>query len=74
MSSDCVRMRPCVDACRSWLQPLFTVTDAELLRTAGLDALIFHRAYTFGLLFFGPVTLLGLCARENLSHSVRPHP
>lgn len=49
-------------ACRSWIQPLFTVTDAELLRTAGLDALIFHRAYTFGLLFFAPVTVMGLCA------------
>ena len=52
--------------CRSWIKPLFTVTDAELLRTAGLDALIFHRAYTFGLLFFAPVTVLGLCACESL--------
>ena len=59
-----------MDACRSWVQPLFTVTDAELLRTAGLDALIFHRAFTFGILFFGPVTLLGLCACESLQHHV----
>ena len=59
-------MRSSGCACRSWIQPLFTVTDAELLRTAGLDALIFHRAYTFGLLFFAPITLLGLCACEPL--------
>ena len=57
-----------MDAYRSWIKPLFTVTDAELLRTAGLDALIFHRAYTFGLLFFTPVTVLGLCARGSLCY------
>ncbi|BDA42899.1 probable CSC1-like protein ERD4 at C-terminar half [Coccomyxa sp. Obi] len=45
----------------SWLRPVFAVSDAELMRTAGLDALIFHRAYTFGILFFGPVTVLS-CA------------
>jgi hypothetical protein len=43
---------------------LFTVTDAELMRTAGLDALIFHRAFTLGILFFAPVTVLGCGACE----------
>ncbi|CAK0787362.1 hypothetical protein CVIRNUC_010582 [Coccomyxa viridis] len=46
----------------SWVCPIFSVTDAELMRTAGLDALIFHRAFTFGILFFTPVTALALCA------------
>ena len=34
------------------------------MRTAGLDALIFHRAFTLGVLFFAPVTVLGLTACE----------
>ena len=46
--------------------PIFSVTDAELMRTAGLDALIFHRAFTFGILFFTPVTALALCACKAL--------
>ena len=46
--------------------PIFSVTDAELMRTAGLDALIFHRAFTFGILFFTPVTAMALCARKEL--------
>ena len=48
------------------MYPIFSVTDAELMRTAGLDALIFHRAFTFGILFFTPVTTLALCACKKL--------
>lgn len=46
---------------------MFALSDAELIRTAGLDALIFHRAFTFGIQFFGPVTILAcvLCAFPN---------
>lgn len=58
---------------RSWLRPVFAVSDAELMRTAGLDALIFHRAYTFGILFFGPVTLLSCALRASLCHLVSYH-
>lgn len=36
------------------------------MRTAGLDALIFHRAFTLGVLFFTPVTTLALCACQPL--------
>ena len=42
---------------------MLAVSDAELMRTAGLDALIFHRAFTFGILFFGPVTILSCVLR-----------
>ncbi|KAK9822983.1 hypothetical protein WJX81_000456 [Elliptochloris bilobata] len=42
----------------SWLVPVFCVSDTELVHTAGLDALIFHRACAFGVIFFLPVTVL----------------
>eukprot|EP00884_Botryococcus_braunii_P022692 jgi/Botrbrau1/9106/Bobra.0305s0013.1 len=41
----------------AWLIPVFTISDAELVRTCGLDAVMFHRAITFGVLFFLPVTV-----------------
>ena len=31
---------PTVLPCRSWLYPLFQTSDAELIHTAGLDALV----------------------------------
>ena len=45
--------------------PVFCVSDTELVHTAGLDALIFHRACAFGVIFFLPVTVLAsaVCAR-----------
>ena len=56
---------------RSWLAAVFSVSDAELMHTAGLDALIYHRAFTFGILFLSPTTVLALtvCAFSSpLSH------
>ena len=64
----CACRSPTQCSCRSWVCPIFSVTDAELMRTAGLDALIFHRAFTFGILFFTPVTALALCACKALLH------
>jgi len=48
-------------SCVSWLGPVFSVSDADLVRTAGLDALMVHRVLTFGVLFFGPYALLSCC-------------
>ena len=45
----------------SWLVPVFSVPDAELVRSAGLDALLVHRTLSFGLLFFSPLAVVG-CA------------
>lgn len=60
-----------LDACRSWIVNILSVSDVELLHTAGLDAFIFHRAFTWGLLFLGPVTVLAmvLCERPSLASS-----
>lgn len=43
--------------------PVFCVSDTELVHTAGLDALIFHRACGFGVVFFLPVTILASAVR-----------
>ena len=45
----------------SWLVPVFSISDAELVRSAGLDALMVHRTLSYGLLFFGPTAVVG-CA------------
>ena len=34
----------------SWLVPVFSISDAELVRSAGLDALMVHRMLSFGML------------------------
>ena len=47
--------------CRSWLAKVLTVSDADLVQSAGLDALMFHRAYTFGVMFLAPVAAVA-CA------------
>lgn len=44
----------------SWLVPVFHVRDAELLKTAGLDALMSIRVIRFGLLMLLPMTILGI--------------
>ena len=66
---DCAPLTPAC-ARRSWLAAVFSVSDAELMHTAGLDALIYHRAFTFGILFLSPTTVLALTIREC---SLRPH-
>ncbi len=49
--------------------PILTISDAELLHTAGLDAFIFHRAFTWGLLFLGPVTVLAMVLCKQITAS-----
>ena len=47
-----------VRACLAWLTPVFTVSDADLVRTAGLDALMVHRALGYGVLWLVPYAAL----------------
>jgi hypothetical protein len=44
-----------------WVGPTLATPDADLARSAGLDALVTHRVLTFGVLFFFPVCFLFLC-------------
>lgn len=41
--------------CRSWLVPVFTVTDEELLLSAGMDALV--RGWILGWVWSGNIQL-----------------
>ncbi len=41
------------------MYPVFTVTDADLARTAGLDALMLLRVLVLGMQLFAPVAFLG---------------
>lgn len=43
----------------SYLGPVFTVSDGELLRSAGLDALVLTRCLVLGLHLFLPLAVLG---------------
>lgn len=56
---------------RSWLVPIFTASDMELLNTAGLDSLMLNWTNTLGMQIFFPLTILGLaackCGRSNAS-------
>ena len=38
-----------VSSCRSWLYPVFMTSDAELMRTAGLDNLMLCWTATLGI-------------------------
>eukprot|EP00884_Botryococcus_braunii_P001497 jgi/Botrbrau1/11348/Bobra.0038s0105.1 len=44
----------------SWLGPVFRTTDAELVQTAGLDALVLTWQCTVGIQIFLPLTVLGM--------------
>lgn len=44
----------------SWLVPPFTVSDSELLRQAGLDAVASLRIIEYGILVLAPLTVLGV--------------
>ena len=44
----------------SWLVPVFSVSDEELLLSAGMDALIGVRIISFGVLLFLPITVAAL--------------
>ena len=44
----------------NWMWPSFGVTDAEFLKSAGLDALVAVRILSYGLALFLPVGALGI--------------
>jgi hypothetical protein len=44
----------------SWLVPVFTVSDEELLKSSGMDALIAVRVLSFGITVLLPITLAAM--------------
>ncbi|CAK0783273.1 hypothetical protein CVIRNUC_006472 [Coccomyxa viridis] len=44
----------------SWLYPVFATSDAELMRTAGLDCLMLCWTASLGIQIFLPLTILGM--------------
>lgn len=50
----------------SYLHPVFACTDADLLKTAGLDALMLSRLLALGLQVLLPTSALGCAVRERL--------
>ncbi|KAK2078620.1 hypothetical protein QBZ16_003460 [Prototheca wickerhamii] len=44
----------------SWLKPVFSVPDEELLRSSGLDALVATRIIGFGVTLLAPMAVLGV--------------
>lgn len=52
-----------------WLQPVFRVSDEELVRSAGLDALIGVRIISFGVLLFLPMTILGVAVLLPINYT-----
>ena len=50
---------------RSWLIPVFTLTDLELVQTAGLDSLMLNWTNTLGIQIFLPLTILGMAVCER---------
>ncbi|KAI3425049.1 hypothetical protein D9Q98_008427 [Chlorella vulgaris] len=52
-----------------WLQPVFTVSDEELVRSAGLDALVGIRIISFGVMLFLPMTLGGMAVLLPINYT-----
>lgn len=46
--------------------PVFAITDLELMQTAGMDSLILNWTNSLGIQIFGPLTIIGMAARESL--------
>ncbi|WCJ39034.1 Early-responsive to dehydration stress protein (ERD4) [Euphorbia peplus] len=44
----------------SWIPRAFSVTEDEILRISGLDALVIIRLFKFGIKFFGVCSLIGM--------------
>ncbi|EFN57874.1 hypothetical protein CHLNCDRAFT_57000 [Chlorella variabilis] len=53
-----MRVRGLLHRCLGFLAPVFLLTDAELLQTAGLDALMLCRFLALGLQVFVPISAL----------------
>lgn len=52
-----------------WLLPVFKVSDEELVRSAGLDALIAVRIISFGVMLFLPMTILSLAVLLPINYT-----
>jgi hypothetical protein len=52
-----------------WLLPVFRVTDEELVRSAGLDALIAVRIISFGVILFLPMTVVGMAVLLPINYT-----
>ena len=44
----------------SWIAPVIRIRQSELLATAGLDALMFDKVMSWGIMFFGPLVVMGI--------------
>ena len=44
----------------TWIPAVLRIRQSELLATAGLDALMFDKLMSWGILFFGPLVVLGI--------------
>ena len=51
--------------CRSWLVPVLTCSDMDLMRTAGMDSLMLNWQNTLGIQIFFPLTIVGLAVCER---------
>lgn len=57
---------------RSWLVPVFAISDLELMQTAGMDSLMLNWTNSLGIQIFGPLTILGMAARESPQQCHQP--
>ncbi|MEW5317393.1 MAG: hypothetical protein WDW38_008692 [Sanguina aurantia] len=57
----------------SWLVPLVMTRDADIIKTAGLDALMVLRMHSMGLQLFLPWSVLGCAVLLPLYYSSGPH-
>uniref|UniRef100_A0A1D2A6U9 ERD4-related membrane protein n=1 Tax=Auxenochlorella protothecoides TaxID=3075 RepID=A0A1D2A6U9_AUXPR len=55
----------------SWLVPVFTISDEELVRSAGLDALVATRIIGFGVTLFAPMTVLAVAVLLPINYGER---
>ena len=49
--------------------PVIAITDLELMQTAGMDSLMLNWTNSLGIQIFGPLTIIGMAARESLATS-----
>ena len=59
-----LRLRGLLHCALGYLSPVFLVTDLELMRTAGMDALVLCRFLALSTQFFLPITVVCCAARE----------
>ncbi|KAL6750428.1 late exocytosis, associated with Golgi transport-domain-containing protein [Haematococcus lacustris] len=54
-----------VSALWAWLVAAAATSDAELLESCGLDAMMLVKMHTFGIQLVAPIAVLGLAIRES---------